>query len=128
MSVEDNLKPSIMLISPTDIELDIKRLEEQLKVHQDQESDNVQKIREDIQRLWDFVSWLKIAQVQGVWKSKTCRHSVNGRCNAWNVSEPERIGLSSEYVEAGGDNVKHVVVEKYPHFCITCPLYEAKRS
>lgn len=52
MSVEDNLKPSIMLISPTDIELDIKRLEEQLKVHQDQESDNVQKIREDIQRLW----------------------------------------------------------------------------
>ncbi|AWR99620.1 hypothetical protein [Metallosphaera hakonensis] len=128
MSIEDNLKPSIMLISPTDIEGDIKKLEEQLRFHQEQESNNVQKVKEELQKIWETLSWLKIAEVQGVWKSKTCRHSLNGRCNAWNVSEPERIGLSQDMVEIGNDNTRHVIVERFPNFCIACPLYEVKRS
>ncbi|MEM4911826.1 MAG: hypothetical protein QXJ81_03225, partial [Metallosphaera sp.] len=83
MSIEDNLRPSVMLISPSDIEEDIKKLQDKLKSHEELELNDIAKLKEDAQKLWDFVSWLKVAQVQGVWKSKTCRHSINGRCNAW---------------------------------------------
>ncbi|QKQ99707.1 hypothetical protein GWK48_04255 [Metallosphaera tengchongensis] len=126
MSVEENLKPSILLISPSDIESDIKKIEEELKIIHNDSDDKILKLKEDVQRLWNFVEWLKIAQVQGIWKSKTCRYSDNGKCNAWNVNEPEKLGLPSEVIEVDSNSSKHVIVDKFPNFCIACPLYEAK--
>ncbi|MEM3347038.1 MAG: hypothetical protein QXR57_02295 [Metallosphaera sp.] len=127
MSIEDNLRPSVMLISPSDIEEDIKKLQDKLKSHEELELNDITKLKEDAQKLWDFVSWLKVAQVQGVWKSKTCRHSINGRCNAWNISDPEKIGLTPDKIDES-DNTKRVIVDKFPNLCVACPLYEAKRS
>ncbi|MEM3357724.1 MAG: hypothetical protein QXK17_01985 [Metallosphaera sp.] len=127
MSIEDNLRPSVMLISPSDIEEDIKKLQDKLKSHEELELNDIAKLKEDAQKLWDFVSWLKVAQVQGVWKSKTCRHSINGRCNAWNISDPEKIGLTPDKIDES-DNTKRVIVDKFPNLCVACPLYEAKRS
>ncbi|MEL9969302.1 hypothetical protein [Metallosphaera sp.] len=127
MSIEDNLRPSVMLISPSDIEEDIKKLQDKLKSHEELELNDITKLKEDAQKLWDFVSWLKVAQVQGVWKSKTCRHSINGRCNAWNISDPEKIGLTPDKIDES-DNSKRVIVDKFPNLCVACPLYEAKRS
>ncbi|AEB94280.1 hypothetical protein [Metallosphaera cuprina] len=127
MSIEDNLRPSVMLISPSDIEEDIKKLQDKLKSHEELELNDIAKLKEDAQKLWDFVSWLKVAQVQGVWKSKTCRHSINGRCNAWNISDPEKIGLTPDKIDES-DNSKRVIVDKFPNLCVACPLYEAKRS
>ncbi|MEM0113791.1 MAG: hypothetical protein QW253_04280, partial [Metallosphaera sp.] len=101
--------------------------QDKLKSHEELELNDIAKLKEDAQKLWDFVSWLKVAQVQGVWKSKTCRHSINGRCNAWNISDPEKIGLTPDKIDES-DNSKRVIVDKFPNLCVACPLYEAKRS
>jgi len=128
MSVEDNLKPSIAIISPSDVEVEVKKIEEELHAHQQLEGEKIKSILDDVKKLWDFISWLRIAEAQGVWKAKTCRHSINDRCQAWNISDPDRVGLPPDVVQVNQDGTKNVWVGKYPHFCIACPLYEAKRS
>ncbi|AWR94658.1 hypothetical protein [Acidianus brierleyi] len=128
MSLEDNLKPSIVLVSPSDLEEEIKKIEEEIKSHEQIDVDFQKKIHEEIDNISKSLSWLKIAESQGVWKSKTCKHVSNDTCNAWNISDPEKLGIPVDVIIFNQDGSKKVSVNKFPGLCITCPLYEPKRA
>ncbi|AWR97095.1 hypothetical protein DFR86_05635 [Acidianus sulfidivorans JP7] len=128
MSVEDGLKPSVILISPSDIEENVKKLEEEIKNHEQIDIESQKKIQEEIDNIWKSLAWLKIAESQGMWKSKTCRHSNQGSCEAWNISDPSRLGIPEDAITTAQDGSKRVVIAKFYQLCISCPLYEARRN
>jgi hypothetical protein len=128
MSVEENLKPSVILVSPSELEEEIKKIEEEIKSHEQLDVDLFKKIQEELNGINKAISWLRIAESQGIWKSKTCKHVINDSCNAWNISDPEKVGIPTDVISFNQDGTKRVVVSKFPGLCIACPLYEPKRS
>jgi hypothetical protein len=128
MSLEESLKSSVVLISPSDIEESVKKIEEEIKSHEQIDIDFQKKIQEELDKIRSTLSWLKIAESQGVWKTKTCRHAIDGVCEAWNISDPGKLGIPQEVISVNQDGTKRVVVAKFYQICITCPLYEPRRS
>ncbi len=128
MSVEENLKPSVVLVSTSELEEEIKRIEEEIRSHEQLDLDSLKKIHEELNNINKAISWLRIAESQGVWKSRTCKHAANETCNAWNISDPEKVGIPSDVISFNQDGTKRVLVSKFPGLCIACPLYEPKRA
>ncbi|MEM0362622.1 MAG: hypothetical protein QXH75_02260 [Sulfolobaceae archaeon] len=125
---EENLKPSVTLLSTSELEEEIKNLSEELKKIKNSNDDEHKKIYDSISNLARSLAWLNISKSQGVWKSKTCKHSVNFVCQAWNISDEEKLGIPSDFISVNQDGSKKVIVSKFPEICISCPLYEARRS
>lgn len=128
MSLEESLKPSVVLVSPSDIEESVKKIEEELKVYEQSNAEFQKKLQGEIDSLWKSLSWLKVAESQGMWKSKTCRHNNQGLCEAWNISDPAKLGIPEDSISVSQDGVKKVLVTKFFHICIACPLYEPRRG
>ncbi|BFH74432.1 hypothetical protein SJAV_23760 [Sulfurisphaera javensis] len=126
-TTEETLKPNVVLISASDLESEIKQLEEKVKQINDTNIQEFEKIKSEIDKLHTLTSWLVIAKSQGIWKSKTCRHVINDSCSAWSISEPEKLGIPQDAVFVTENGSKKVVVAKFPELCITCPLYEPKK-
>lgn len=126
-TTEETLKPSIVLISASDLENEIHQLNEKLNQLNENNSHEFEKIKSEIDKLHTLTSWLAIAKSQGIWKSKTCRHVVNDTCSAWLISEPEKLGIPQDAVFVADNGSKKVVVSKFPELCIVCPLYEPKK-
>ena len=128
MSVtEETLKPNIALISTSDLENEIKQLSEKINQVSENNSHELEKIKSEIGKLYTLTSWLAIAKSQGIWKSKTCRYVVNDACSAWNISEPEKLGIPQDAIFVAENGSKKVNVAKFPELCIVCPLYEPKK-
>ncbi len=127
-TLEENLKPSIVLLSASDLELEVKELKEQVRNLRDNNDADHTKLHEKIEEITKGLAWLNIAKSQGMWKAKTCRHMENNACSAWNVNEPEKLGIPADAVTLEQNGVKRVSVARFPELCISCPLYEAKRS
>lgn len=128
MSLEDSLKPSVVLISPSDIEESVKKIEEELKTHEQLDLDTQKKIQEELDKISKSISWLRVAESQGMWKSKTCRHGTQGSCEAWNISDPIKLGIPEEAVSVSQDGTRRVVISRFFQICIACPLYEPRRN
>ncbi|ARM75738.1 hypothetical protein [Acidianus manzaensis] len=128
MSVEDSLKPSVILVSPSDIEENVKKIEEEIKNHEQLDLDSQKKIQEEIDKIWKSLGWFKIAESQGIWKSKTCRHGTQGSCEAWNISDPSKLGIPEDAISVAQDGTKRVITAKFYQLCISCPLYEPRRN
>lgn len=126
-TVEESLKPNIVLVSASDLENEIKQLNERINQISENNVHEFEKIKSEIDKLHTLTSWLAIAKSQGIWKSKTCRHIVNDTCSAWSINEPEKLGIPQDAVLAIENGTKKVVVAKFPELCITCPLYEPKK-
>lgn len=122
MSVtEETLKPSVTLISASEIENELKNaLNEFNEKHK--------QLEDKITSLEKFISWLNVAKAQGLWKAKTCKYSNQEACEAWNISEPEKLSIPQDVIIFKQDGTKRVAVLKFPEFCVTCPLYEPKRQ
>ncbi|MCY0850191.1 hypothetical protein [Sulfuracidifex metallicus] len=127
-TLEENLKPSIVLLSASDLELELKELKEEIKSLRDNNDVDHSRLNEKIDNVAKSITWLNIARSQGMWKSRTCRHMENDACSAWNVNEPEKLGIPAEAVTLEQTGIKRISVLKFPELCIACPLYEAKRS
>ena len=126
-TTEETLKPNIILISSSDLENEIRQLNEKLNQVNENNLHEFEKIKSEIDKLHTLASWLAIAKSQGIWKSKTCRYVVNDTCSAWSISEPEKLGIPQDAVIVTENNSKKVVISKFPELCITCPLYEPKK-
>jgi len=124
---EETLKPNIILISASDLENEIKQIDEKLNQVNENNLHEFEKIRSEIDKLHTLTSWLAIAKSQGVWKSKTCRHVINDACSAWSISEPEKLGIPQDSIFVTENGSKKIIVAKFPELCITCPLYEPKK-
>ncbi|MDT7875564.1 MAG: hypothetical protein RXQ80_03955 [Sulfolobaceae archaeon] len=124
---EETLKPSIVLVSTSELEEEVKKVEEKLKSLEDSHNKEFEKIKAEIDTLHTLTSWLNIAKSQGLWKSRTCKHVINDACVAWSIAEPEKVGIPSDAVVVTENGSKKVVVTKFFEICITCPLYEPKK-
>lgn len=127
-TLEENLKPSIVLLSTSDLEIEVRELKEQIRNLKENDDVEHTKITEKIDELARGLAWLNIAKSQGMWKSRTCRHMENDACSAWNVNEPEKLGIPADAVTLEQNGSKRISVLKFPELCISCPLYEAKRA
>jgi hypothetical protein len=128
ISNEDTLKNNVVLISASDLEEEIKEIREKIKNLNDSTSQEFNNVKSQLDRLFTITSWLNIARSQGLWKAKTCRHVFNDTCNAWSISEPEKLGIPQDAIVVLENGSKKVVVAKFSDICITCPLYEPKRT
>jgi hypothetical protein len=128
MSSEDVLNPNITLISTSELEAELKNLLEYFKSLKYENEEEHKKIIERVFAIETTLKWLNIAKSQGAWKSKTCRHVTNGICNAWNISDPNKLGIMDDAIYISTDGTKRVIVNKFYEICITCPLYESKKS
>ncbi|MEM0173205.1 MAG: hypothetical protein QXV69_04230 [Sulfolobaceae archaeon] len=124
MSVEEVLNTNVTLISASELESEVRNLAENLRSLKEENTEEHKKI---LQRLEVIEKWLSLAKLQGSWKSRTCKHVNNGICNAWNISDPVRIGIPEDAVYTPPDGTKRVIVTKYYDICITCPLYESRK-
>ncbi|NON61967.1 hypothetical protein [Acidianus sp. RZ1] len=124
---DEELSSTIILTSTSELESEIKKIEEEIKTHEQFDIDSQKKVLEELERVKKSISWLKIAESQGIWKSKTCRHGISGSCDAWNVSDPIKLGIPEDAVNTNQDGSKRVSINKFYSICITCPLYEANR-
>ncbi|AHC51738.1 hypothetical protein SUSAZ_07155 [Sulfolobus acidocaldarius SUSAZ] len=123
---EDGLKPTIVLVSASELEEEVRKLSDKVNnLVTDSRAQN-EELKTEINNIKSLISWLSIARSQGLWKAKTCKHSVNEKCNAWNISDPEKLGIPQEYVSEGENGSKKVLVGKFSEICITCPLYDPK--
>ncbi|WP_338599647.1 hypothetical protein V6M85_10340 [Sulfolobus tengchongensis] len=127
-SIEDNLKPNVILLSTSDLEQEIRQLAEELKNIKNSNDEEHKKIYTIIDNLTRNLTWINVAKSQGIWKSKTCKHVLNFACQAWNISDENKLGIPNEAIIINDDGTKRVVVSKFPEICIVCPLYEARRS
>jgi hypothetical protein len=124
---EEPFRTNIVLVSVTDLESEVKSLKAELdKVKEDQRkvSEEAAKRIEGLERA---LSWLNVERSQAVWKSRTCRYANNGICDAWNVSDPERVGVPKDAVIAVEGPFKKVDLQKFPEICAVCPLYEVRK-
>ncbi|QGR17121.1 hypothetical protein D1869_07930 [Sulfurisphaera ohwakuensis] len=126
-TTEETLKPNIVLISASDLENEIKQLEDKIKQINNNNNIEFEKIKSELDKLHTITGWLNIAKSQGIWKSKTCRYVNNDSCSAWSISEPEKLGIPQDAIFVTENGSKKVVVAKFPELCITCPLYEPKK-
>ncbi len=127
-SIEENLKPNIVVLSTSDLEEEIKGIVEEFKKYKLDNEEEHKKIGEVLSTIVKLTSWINLAKSQGVWKSKTCKHSINFICEAWNISDPEKLGIPSDAISTTQDGNKKVIVGKFSDICIVCPLYEGRRS
>ncbi|QGA55070.1 hypothetical protein GFS03_11035 [Sulfolobus sp. E5-1-F] len=125
---EDNLKPNIVLLSTSDLEQEIRQLTEELKSMKDDNEEEHKKIYVMIDNIARTLNWINIAKSQSIWKSKTCKHAINFVCQAWNISDENKLGIPSDVIVVNNDGTKRVVVSKFSEICIACPLYEPRRS
>jgi len=124
MATEEVLNTTITLVSISELEGEIKNLNDNIKSLKEENSEEHKKI---LQKLELIEKWLTLAKSQGSWKSKTCKYANNGVCGAWNISDPTRIGIPEDAIYIAPDGSRRVIVSKYYELCITCPLYEVKR-
>ncbi|MDT7861216.1 MAG: hypothetical protein RRA45_03220 [Saccharolobus sp.] len=127
-SIDENLKPNVVVLSTSDLEEEIKGINEELKKFKGENEEEHRKIYEILSNLSKMLNWINVAKSQAIWKSKTCKHSVNFTCQAWNISDEEKLGIPSEAIVINQDGTKKVIVSKFPDICMICPLYEARRS
>ena len=126
-TTEETLKPNIILISASDLENEIKQINEKLNQVNENNLHEFEKIKSEIDKLHTLTSWLAIAKSQGIWKSKTCRYVTNDTCSAWSISEPEKLGIQQDAIFVTENGSKKIIIAKFPELCITCPLYEPKK-
>mgnify|MGYP001772531098 CR=1 FL=1 len=128
MSVSDEVfKPSIVLVSVSDLEGEVKKLADELKALKEEGRVREETIIKRVETLERSLSWLNVIRAQAVWKSRSCRHSVNGVCEAWHVADPEKIGIPVDAVVVTEGPYKKISLTKFPELCATCPLYEARK-
>ncbi|MGC9106023.1 MAG: hypothetical protein ACP5HQ_06340 [Thermoprotei archaeon] len=124
---EEVFKPNIVLVSVTDLETEVKSLKAEVEKVKDDNRRAHDDIVKRIEALEKSVSWLTVVRSQAIWKSKTCRYANNGICDAWNVSEPDKVGVPNDAVVAVDGPYKKVNLNKFPEICAVCPLYEMKK-
>ena len=128
MSVSEELiKPSIVLVSVSDLEGEVRRLAEEVKALREEKRLSDEGISKRFETIERSLAWLNVMRAQAVWKSRTCRHSVNGVCEAWHITEPEKIGIPADAVIPADGQYKKVNLTKFPEICASCPLYEARK-
>ena len=128
MSVSDEVfKPSIVLVSVSDLEGEVKKLADEIRALREEGRVKEESIVKRVESLERSLSWLNVVRAQAVWKSKSCRHSVNGICEAWHVTDPEKIGIPGDAVVQTEGPYKKISLMKFPEICATCPLYEARK-
>jgi hypothetical protein len=124
---EEVFKPNIVLVSVTDLETEVKSLKAEVEKVKDDSKRTHDDIVKRVEALEKSVSWLTVVRSQAIWKSKTCRYANNGVCDAWNVSEPDKVGVPNDAVVAVDGPYKKVNLNKFPEICAVCPLYEMKK-
>ncbi len=128
MSVsEDLIKPSIVLVSVSDLEGEVRKLAEELRSIREEKRASDESLVKRIESIERAIAWLNVVKAQAIWKSKTCRHSSNGVCEAWHIAEPEKIGIPPNAVVQAEGPYKKVNLAVFPEICASCPLYEARK-
>ena len=138
-STIEKLKADVILVSASTLQKEIEEVKAEiakqrelidLQVSTDEEyklklNEKIESVSNKLSNVDVILNWFNLAKSQSVWKAKTCRHNDGRVCRAWNVSDPESVGIPPSYLEES-DGVKRISTLKFPLICLSCPLHEVR--